>query len=179
MIGLADSTREERKPIVSTKLTRPPSVKVGILIQRNPHDVFEALADPSIATRFWYSKSSGRMVEGAELVWEWEMYDAQGHVRVDKVEDDRLIRFIWDGYDPSNPTTVEFNFSPHENDTTYLVVTETGFSGDADTQVARALDSTAGFTFLLSSLKAALEHDITLRVVLDAHPHDLRTPVTE
>lgn len=164
---------------MSTKLTRPPAVNVGMLIRRKPHDVFEALADPSITTTFWYTKSTGRMVEGAELVWEWEMYGAEGHVRVGVVEVDRLIRFDWDGYDPSNPTTVEFNFIPHENNTTYLVITETGFSGDADTQVARALDSTAGFTFLLSSLKAALEHDIVLRVVLDAHPHEPRSAVTE
>lgn len=161
---------------MSTELSRPPTVNVGVLIRRKSHDVFEALADPRITTRFWYSKSSGRMVEGAELIWEWEMYGVQGHVRVDKVDVDRLIRFVWDGYDPTKPTTVEFNFSPQENDTTYLVITETGFSGDADTQVARALESTAGFTFLLSSLKAALEHDITLRVVLDVHPQDLRTP---
>jgi uncharacterized protein YndB with AHSA1/START domain len=179
MTEFMETTREERKPYMSTQLTRPPSVNVGMLVRRSSHDVFEALADPIVATRFWYTKSSGRMIEGAELVWEWEMYGAEGHVRVDKVEDDRLIRFIWDGYDPLNPTTVEFHFSPHENGTTYLRITETGFSGDADTQVARALDSTAGFTFLLSSLKAALEHDITLRVVLDAHPLYLRTPVTE
>ena len=138
-------------PKMSTELTRPPEVNVGMLIRREPHDVFEALAEPGIATRFWYSKSSGRMDEGAELVWEWEMYGVEGHVRVDRVDVDRLIRFTWDGYDPAKPTTVEFNFSPYENDATYLVITETGFSGDADTQVARALDSTAGFTFLLSS----------------------------
>lgn len=173
MTELAERTREERVPFLSDELTRPPVVNVGMRIRRTPHDVFEALADPRITTRFWYSKSSGRMVEGAELLWEWEMYGASGHVRVVDVEDDRLIRFVWDGYDPANPTTVEFNLSSREDDTTYLVITETGFSGDADTQVARALESTAGFTFLLSSLKAALEHDITLRVVLDAHPQDL------
>ena len=55
-------------------------------------------------------------------------------------------------------------------------IIETGFTGDGDTHVRRALDSTAGFTFLLSSLQAALEHDITLRVVLDAHPPDLPPP---
>lgn len=70
---------------------------------------------------------------------------------------------------------VEFQFIPHENDTTYLRITETEFTGDADTQVSRALDSTAGFTFLLSSLKAALEHDMTLRVTMDAHPPNLQT----
>jgi len=36
--------------------------------------------------------------------------------------------------------------------------------------VQRVIDSTTGFTFLLSSLKAFLEHDVVLRVVVDAHP---------
>lgn len=152
------------------QLTRAPSVNVGMLVRRPRHDVFEALANPEITTRFWYTKSSGPMVEGADLLWEWEMYGAQGHVHVVTVDVDRLIRFRWDGYDPSNPSTVEFHFDPYGDDATFVRITETGFTGDADTQVARALDSTSGFTFLLSSLKAALEHDITLRVVLDAHP---------
>lgn len=158
------------------QLTKPPSVDVGMLVRRPPHEVFEALADPSITTRFWFTKSTGRMAQGAELTWEWEMYRASGRVWVKEIQADRRIRFTWDGYDPSHPTTVEFQFIPYENDTTYLQITETGFSGDADTQVRRALDSTAGFTFLLSSVKAALEHDITLRVTLDAHPPNLQTP---
>ena len=158
------------------QLTRAPSVDVGMLVRRPPQDVFEALADPSITTRFWYTNSTGRMTEGAELTWEWEMYGASGRVWVEQVQPGRRIRFSWDGYDPSHPTTVEFQFIPHENDTTYLRITETGFTGDADTQVSRELESTAGFTFLLSSLKAALEHDITLRVTMDAHPAGLQMP---
>lgn len=158
------------------QLAKPPSVNVGMLIRRPPHEVFEALADPSITTRFWYTKSTGRMAEGAELTWDWEMYGASGQVRVKEVQPDRSIRFCWDGYDPAHPTTVEFQFTPHENDTTYLRITETGFTGDADTQVSRALESTGGFTFLLSSLKAALEHDITLRTTMDAHPRTPRLP---
>jgi hypothetical protein len=53
------------------------------------------------------------------------------------------------------------------------VATETGFTGDGDTVVRYATDSTGGFTFLLSALKALLEHDILLRVVRDAHPSGL------
>lgn len=169
-----DTVKRKGDTMISSQLTKAPSVGVGMLIRRSPHDVFEALADPSITTRFWYTKSSGRMVEGAELIWEWEMYGVSTKVRVEVVDPGSRIRFVWDGYDPTHPTTVEFNVVPHENGTTYLRITETGFTSDADTQVARALDSTAGFTFLLSSLKAALEHDITLRVVIDAHPTDLQ-----
>ncbi len=161
---------------MTLQLTKSPSVDTGVLIRRSPHDVFEALADPSITTRFWYTKSSGRMEAGAELTWEWEMYGASGKVWVQVVEPDRRIRFSWEGYDPAHPTTVEFLFIPYENDATYLRITETGFSGDADTQVSRALESTGGFTFLLSALKAALQHDVTRRVTMDAHPPNLQMP---
>lgn len=157
------------------QITTAPSVDVGMLIRRTPHEVFEALADPSITTRFWYTQSTGRMAEGAELTWEWEMYGVSSKVQVNELEADRRIRYSWGGYDPAHPTTVQFQFVPYENDHTYLRITETGFTGDPDTQIRRALDSTAGFTFLLSSLKAALEHDITLRVTMDAHP-DRRIP---
>jgi uncharacterized protein YndB with AHSA1/START domain len=147
-----------------------------MLIRRPPHDVFEALADPAITTRFWYTGSTGRMTEGAELTWTWAMYGVSSRVRVQQVEPGRRIRFGWDGYDPEHPTTVEFRFVPCQGGTTCLRITETGFTGDADTQVRRALDSTGGFTFLLSSVNAALEHDITLRVVQDAHPPNLELP---
>jgi uncharacterized protein YndB with AHSA1/START domain len=161
---------------MALQLVKSPSAQTGMLIRRAPHEVFEALADPSITTRFWYTKSSGRMEEGAELRWEWEMYGVSAKVWVQEVEPDRRIRFSWEGYDPAHPTTVEFLFVPYENDATYVRITETGFSGDGDTQVSRALDSTGGFTLLLSSLKAALEYDITLKVTLDAHPPHLQLP---
>jgi uncharacterized protein YndB with AHSA1/START domain len=151
-----------------------PNVDVGVLIRRTPHDVFEALADPAITTRFWYTKSTGRMEKDAKLTWTWDMHNASGNVYVEDIDPDKRIRFTWDGYDPQHPTTVEFRFIPYEHDTTYLRITETGFTGDGVTPVKRALNSTAGFTFLLSSLKAALEHDITLRVTEDAHPPHLQ-----
>lgn len=154
-------------------LTRVPSVKVGMLMRRPAAQAFEAIADPAITTKFWYTKSSGPMNRGAELTWEWEMYGVSSRVWVREIEDDSRIRFDWSGYDPEHPTTVEFRFIPWQDDTCYVQVTETGFSADADTLVGRTLDSTAGFTFLLSSLKAYLEHGIVLAVVPDAHPAGL------
>ncbi|MFD6157046.1 SRPBCC family protein [Nocardia sp. NPDC060256] len=152
---------------------QPLSVDVGMLIRRAPHEVFEALADPAITTRFWYTKSSGRMVEGAELVWEWEMYGASRTIRVEKSEPDKTIRFAWNNYAPDESTTVEFSLTPYENDTTYLRVTESGFTGDLDTRIANLRDSTAGFAFMLCGLKASLEHDVTLQLTLDEHPPNL------
>jgi uncharacterized protein YndB with AHSA1/START domain len=153
----------------SLRLSRAPSVRVGMLIRRPVRDVFAAIADPAITTRFWFTKSSGKMVRGAELTWEWEMYGASSSISVTEVDEDSRLRFTWSGYDPRHPTQVEFRFVRQEGDT-YVQVTETGFSGDGDTLVQRVIDSTTGFTFLLRSLKAFLEHDIVLRVVADARP---------
>ncbi|MGC8489607.1 MAG: polyketide cyclase, partial [Clostridia bacterium] len=93
-----------------------------------------------------------------------------------EVEPDRCIRFHAKTDDPDHPPTVEFLFVPYQDDKTYVQITETGFIGAGDARVARALDSTAGYSFLLSALKAALEHDIHLQVTADAHPPDLHLP---
>jgi uncharacterized protein YndB with AHSA1/START domain len=158
------------------ELIKAPSVAVGLLIRKPQMEVFEALADPSITTRFWYTKSTGRMSDGADLTWTWEMYNHSVNVKVKEVQPCQRIRFEWYQYDKSIPSTVDFRFIPYNSSSTYLRITETGFTGDADNQVKRASDSTGGFTFLLSALKAALEHDITLRVVHDAFPPNLKIP---
>lgn len=157
-------------------LTKSPVPRTGVGIRRAPDAVFEALVNPDSTSRFWYTKSTGRMEPGAELVWTWEMYGVSSRVVVLEIIPDRLIRFRWDGYEPANPTEVEFRLIPYGGDRTYVQVTETGFTGDGDTQVERAMESAAGFTFVLACLKAFLEHSITLTVVLDAHPSGLGVP---
>ena len=57
-------------------LTHVPAVRVGLLMRKPQADTFAAIADPAITTRFWYTKSTGPMTEGAELTWDWEMYGA-------------------------------------------------------------------------------------------------------
>ena len=57
--------------------------------------------------------------------------------------------------------------------TTFVSVTNTGFSGDADKIVQQAIDSTEGFTLVLAGLKALLEHNIRLNLVPDRFPDGL------
>lgn len=161
---------EEEGPVSSDlTLTTSPSVKVGLLMRTSPERAFEALRDPAMTTKFWYTKSTGKMEPGTTLRWDWEMYGASSEVIVDAVEQNRRIAFAWSGYDPDTPTHVEFRFDARL-DGTYIEITETGFSGDADTLVGRVTASTQGFTFLLSSMKAYLEHDLLLHLTEDAHP---------
>ncbi len=149
------------------RLTQVPPAKADILIRRPPGPVFQALTDPAITTRFWFTGSSGTMTPGAELRWDWEMHGLSTRVFVKEVDDNRRILFEW-GDD--NPTSVELTFTPRGDDATFVQVTETGLSGSGDEIVARAMGSTAGFTKVLCALKALLEHDVVLTVVLDHDP---------
>jgi uncharacterized protein YndB with AHSA1/START domain len=149
------------------QLTRIPPVKVGMRVRRPPGDVFRALVDPAITTRFWFTQSSGKLVEGATVQWDWEMYGVSAEVLVKEIEENRRILIEWG--DGDAPTTVEFRLIPWDEDT-YVQITETGFSGTGDQVAAWIADSTGGFTNVLCALKALLEHDVELNVVLDHTP---------
>ena len=152
------------------QLTDIPTVNVGMLIRRPPDEVFQAFVDPSITTKFWFTKSSGKMTPGEDLQWDWEMYGVSANVRVKDVDANRRIRFEWDD---DNPTTVELRFTARSNDATYVQVTESGLTGNGDEIVARAVGSTGGFTIVLCALKALLEHGVALTAVRDRFPEGL------
>jgi uncharacterized protein YndB with AHSA1/START domain len=152
---------------VTLQLTHVPPVKVGMRIRKPPSEVYRALVDPAVTTRFWFTKSSGRLVPGARVRWDWEMYGVSTEVSVKEIEENSRILIEWGNGDES--TTVEFRLIPWDGHT-YVRVTETGFTGDGDEIVAHIADSTGGFTNVLCALKALLEHDVELNVVLDHSP---------
>jgi len=147
-------------------LQNTPIVKVQMMIRKPVAEVFDAFVDPAITTKFWFTKSSGRVEPGKQLVWEWEMYGASGQITVKKVEPNERILIDWD--DP--PLPVEWEFVARPDDTTLVTISNWGFSGSDDEVVARALDSKGGFTIVLAGLKAYLEHGIALNLVADQHP---------
>jgi uncharacterized protein YndB with AHSA1/START domain len=158
-------------PVPELRLTHIPSVKTGMLIRRPSEEVFQAFVDPAITTRFWFTKSSGKMVPGAVIKWDWEMYGVSAEVSVIEVENNIRILMKWDSQE--EPTTVDFRFISWRDNTTYVQVTETGFRGTGDEVVDRAIDSAEGFTMMLCALKAFLEHGVVLTVVGDKAPAGL------
>jgi uncharacterized protein YndB with AHSA1/START domain len=151
-----------------TTTSQAPVAKAQMLIRKPVADVFEAFVNPELTQRFWFTKSSGRVIAGKKLRWDWEMYGASTNVDVKEVEENKRILIEWNG--PENPSLVEWTFEPQAADRTFVVVKNFGFHGDADKIVEEAIDSTGGFTFLLAALKAFLEHGIELKVVEDHAP---------
>lgn len=139
-----------------------------MLIRMPVAEVVEAFINPEITTKFWFTRSSGRLEVGKQIQWDWEMYNASSQVNVKAIEANKRILIEWSGYD--TPTTVEWIFTPRPDNTTFVSITNTGFSGDEDQLVEQAIGSTEGFTLVLAGLKAFLEHGINLNLVRDRFP---------
>lgn len=154
------------------QLTQVPIAKAEMLIRKPVTEVFEAFLNPEITTKFWFTKSSGRLEAGKHITWTWEMYNLSIQVVVKEIELDKRILIEWGNN--GSMTTVEWIFTPYENDTTYVTITNSGFKGDGDKVVSDALDSKGGFTWVLAGLKALLEHDIELNAIADAFPRGLK-----
>ena len=140
--------------------------RAQMLIRKPIGEVFEAFVDPAITTRFWFTKSSGRLAPGADVRWEWEMYGVSAKVSVKAIEPNRRILIEWG----EPPCPVEWQFSPRADATTFVTISNWGFHGSDDEVVRQAIDSTGGFSLVLAGLKALLEHGIALNLVADHHP---------
>jgi uncharacterized protein YndB with AHSA1/START domain len=153
------------------QLKQVPIAKTGMLIRKPVADVFEAFINPDITTKFWFTKSSGRLEAGKHVQWDWEMYSFSMSVTVKSIDPCKRILIEWPG--KNGPTTVEWMFTPREDGSTFVDITNSGFTGDGDDLVKQATDSTEGFSLVLAGLKALLEHNVRLNVVADRFPKGL------
>ncbi len=152
----------------SPQLTQVPITKTGMLIRKPVAVVFGAFVNPDITKIFWFTKSSGSLEAGQQVQWDWEMYGISVPVTAKAIEPNKRIVIEWPGH--SSPTTVEWIFAPQEDGTTFVSITETGFTGDGDELVRQVTDSTQGFSLVLAGLKALLEHNVRLNLVVDRYP---------
>jgi uncharacterized protein YndB with AHSA1/START domain len=156
------------------QLKKPPVTKTGMLIRRPVADVFRAFVDPEVTTQFWFTKSSGPLEAGKQVKWEWEMYGVGTEVTVKHLETGKRIVIEWDGY--SGRTEVEWKFASLEPGSTFVSITERGWTADGDTLVKYVNDSTGGFTWTLAGAKALLEHGIRMNFVADRFPKGPKEP---
>jgi uncharacterized protein YndB with AHSA1/START domain len=150
------------------QLTQPPIMNTGMLIRKPVAEVFEAFVNPDITTKFWFTDSSGRLEAGKQVDWTWKLYNISVPVTTKVIEPNRRIVIEWAGY--GQPTTVEWTFKALPDGTTFVNITESGFSGDGDALVRQVADSTQGFSLTLAGAKAFLEHNIRLNLVADRYP---------
>ncbi len=137
-----------------------------MMIRKPVADVFQAFVDPAITTKFWFTRSSGKLEKGKTIAWEWEMYGVSDNIKVVEILRNKKISIEWDH--PS--TTVDFEFSELSKETTYVVIKNYGFHQSGNELIEAIKNNTGGFTTVLDGLKAYLEFGIELNLVKDKFP---------
>lgn len=145
------------------------SIDAQMLIRKPVAEVYEAFVDPAVTSKFWFTKSSGPLEQGAELEWAWEMYGVSARLKVLELEPKQRILIEWDN--PACP--VEWQFTDRGDGTTLVKIRNWGFHGSEAEQIAQAIDAKGGFALVLANAKAWLEHGLDLQLIRDHFPPDI------
>lgn len=145
-----------------------PVAKAEMLIRKPVQVVFEAMVNPDITSRFWYTKGSGRLDSGKDVRWEWEMYGVSVELCAHEIKKNKFIAFNWPSM--GGTTSVEMLFTPMDNDCTFISITEKGWDAADEKMPAYVAGQTEGWTMVLAALKALLEFNIVLPLVADRYP---------
>ena len=131
-------------------------------ILASPERVHDAIDRADTVTSFFPDRSSGDLVDGSEVTWEFDHADAKVELRVGTVTAPTGIVFDWnaagDGF-----KTVTFSLEPLDDGrATSVEVTEAGFPVDGP-GAAKVVQQSAGWSEFLCYLKARLQFDVELR----------------
>jgi uncharacterized protein YndB with AHSA1/START domain len=131
-------------------------------IARPIAEVFEAIADPARMSRYFISRGSGRMTEGARLTWAWDHAGGvEVTVDVKLVDAPRRIMYVWRAAG-GRATKVVLALAADGDGATELTASEAPFALTEEA-AAQAVGQTQGWTHFSLCLKAYLEHGVDLR----------------
>ena len=145
--------------------------EAAMLIRKPVNQVFQAFIDPEITSRFWFTDSSGKLVEGESVEWYWEMYNHAVEVEVKSITPNEAIIIEWGS--PGPTSIVKWTFKSLGENKTFVTIVNDGLSGSSDELISNVRDLTGGFTWVLAGLKAYLEHGIELNLIADRFPAEL------
>lgn len=135
-------------------------INASIQILKPVHEVFEAIVDPDHMTRYFIAKSTGRMESGETLIWGFPEFDLEFPVRVQRVEKDKYVSYIWES--EGKELLVEMNLTPFEEDATVVSISEKSMPLD-EAGLKWLKGNTEGWSNFLACLKAYVEYGINLR----------------
>ncbi len=143
------------------------TAKARILVRRPAADVFDAFSRAEIMSKFWFTRRDHQLEEGQTATWYvGTTPDAFAiDIRVKKIDRPNQIVIEWGENDSF--TTVTWTFEEQSPSKTLLQIEETGFEGNDEDIVARALDSTGGFNQVVVAAKSLLERDTVVNIVTD------------
>ncbi|WP_338452794.1 SRPBCC family protein [Niallia oryzisoli] len=140
-------------------------VSAKMKIRKPANEVFEAIVNPEKIGNFWFSRSSERWVQGKTVTLRYDEYNAQGEIKVLKVEENKKIVFSWGGNDQE--TVVTITFKELDSSTTIIEANESGLKEDDPEIANKMMGQKEGWVYTLTCLKGYLENGVnTLRASL-------------
>jgi uncharacterized protein YndB with AHSA1/START domain len=146
-----------------------PAAKAEMLIRKPVQEVYEAMVNPAITSKFWYTKGSARLDSGKDVRWEWEMYGASVELCAHDIQKNKFIAFNWPSQGGIH-TLVEMSFKAQDDKSTFVSISEKGWDAADKNLSTYLVGQTEGWTMVLAGLKALLEFDIALPLVADRFP---------
>jgi len=119
-------------------------------------EVFEAFVNPDQINGFWFSSSSERWESGKTITLRYEEYNAEIEIRIESIKENNLIKFTWG----EQSVVIQFE---NEGQTTIVTTVEKDLE---DTDTERLLAQKEGWVYMLSCLKAYIEHGVKIRGAL-------------
>ncbi len=150
--------------------------RVAARIARPVQEVFEAVADPmQLSCFFTTGGAQGRLETGATVSWDFADFPGAFPVRVVEVVPNERIVLEWEAAEGEAPnveggglapagyhTTVTMSFKPLEDGRTLVEIAEEGWRF-TEGALKSSYGNCQGWSQMLCSLKAWLEHGINLR----------------
>lgn len=133
------------------------TARVSLQIQKPVEEVFEAIVNPEIMTKYFISESSGRMETGKELFWEFGDFPGKFQVKVTEVQSNSMVSFVWD-----EETIVRIILEEQTDKSTVVTITE-GEKELSEKNLEWLIGNTFGWGNFLDCMKACLEYGINLR----------------
>jgi len=135
-------------------------IKAALQILKPVNEVFETIVNPEKMRNYFISKSSGKMEEGKQILWQFPEFDKDFPIRVGKIILNQYISFYWDV--DEKELLVEMTLTPKKDNATLVTITEKSRDND-EAGIEWLMKNTEGWANFLACLKAYLEYGINLR----------------
>ena len=119
-------------------------------------NVFEAFVNPNQIGGFWFCSSSARWEQGKTITLCYEEYNAELNIQIEEIKKNKSIEFIWGDH----PVKIQFE---GVDDSTVVTTIEKDFDAQ---DVEQLLGQKEGWVYMLSCLKAYLEHNVSIRAAI-------------
>ena len=131
--------------------------KAALQIQKPIDEVYEAIVNPSIMTKYFISESSGRLDSKKEIRWKFPEFKGTFPITNIKTDKNKNIAFVWDP-----ETTVTITLKSLKDNSTLVKVNESGKELN-ENNIEWLVENSGGWSNFLACMKAYLEYGIQLR----------------